>query len=78
MLKKYLQMKALDLHQCGLELFNLRAALLQNRDNAVDDAMAYSKGTCSELGINMMEHRIRKNKRMDGEGSSDAPLWYKA
>ena len=43
----------------------------------VDLAMDESKKLCSEMGISM-ERRIRKKKRMDGEGLTDASLGFDA
>ena len=49
--------------------------LLQNREKIVDTAIDESKTLCSEMGISM-ERRIRKKKRMDGEGLTDAALSF--
>jgi len=73
--QKYLQTKGLDLQQSYVKLTALRDCLLQNREKMVDSAMDESKKRCSEMGISM-ERRVRKNKRMDGEGLTGVTLVF--
>jgi hypothetical protein len=75
--QKCLQTKGLDLHQSSVKLTALRDCLLQIRETMVDSAMNESKKLCSEMGISM-ERRIRKKKRMDGDGSTDAAMTFDA
>jgi len=63
------------LQQSSVKLTALRDCLLQNREKMVDSAMDESKKLCSEMSISM-ERRVRKKKRMDGEGLTDAALGF--
>ena len=63
------------LQQSSVKLTALRDCLLQNREKMVDSAMDESKKLCSEMGISM-ERRVRKKKRMAGEGLTDAALGF--
>ncbi|EFA12671.1 52 kDa repressor of the inhibitor of the protein kinase-like Protein [Tribolium castaneum] len=71
----YLQTKKLNLQQCDLKLQALRAFLMENRDQLIDNSVTYAKGICDDLGI-AMDRRCRKKKTMAGETAGDAGLSY--
>uniref|UniRef100_A0A8D0BQ35 HAT C-terminal dimerisation domain-containing protein n=1 Tax=Salvator merianae TaxID=96440 RepID=A0A8D0BQ35_SALMN len=71
----YLQTKGLNIQQCGTKLGALKVFLTENRDELVNNSVAYAKEICEDLGIDM-DRRCRKKKLMAGEQSQDAELSY--
>jgi len=71
----FLQKKGLNLHQCDTKLECLQTYISSNRDDFIDNSVAFSKSMCDDLGI-VIEKRVRKKKKMFDEGSSDSCLTF--
>ena len=56
---------------------SLKDFLKEKRNNLVEEALKFAKGTCKEMDIPFVKRRtVRKKKNMPGEKGPDEPLTF--
>ena len=61
--QKYLQTRGLSFKKSVIEMRSLKDFLKEKRNNLVEEALKFAKGTCEEMDIPFVKRRIVRMKK---------------